>query len=551
MKNNFKLVLSVILSVIVFFAIVVASDNVISNVQRDMFDQKIQIYKELKKNYDKPEAARLARVKYIYNPAKDKSSYSNGALELSKRGKLDTDNEITTFTDFDERYIYFKTGNDRDLVSERFPRLWNFNRARFIAVMIAYFIIFNLIIYLYYRNQRNTERDIEEVTNYINSVRKSNDYNSIILPPDDKLYDLSQEINSLGEDLNNIRIASRLRKRRFESLIGHLPVGVMLMSKTGQVLLHNQAMANLLGVNISSEIHPFVEDVKTYELSQMIEKTLRKNQNYHKIIQLVGNTNRYVDATVTRLAHSSEEMIDQQIMLILYDLTDTKLAEKQQEDFVNNVSHELKTPITSIQGFAETLKNGAKNDPQMLDHFLDIIYDESVHLNDLVQDILSISKIQTQDDELEYVDVKALIDKNIQHQALSIDNKNIRVETEFFGRNTVEISKSRLNKIIENLLKNAISYNKDGGEIKIEFHHDEIKNRVRLSVEDTGIGIKEADEQRIFERFYQVDESRSKKVGGTGLGLSIVKETVEKMNGDIFVESHLGLGTKFIVDLPL
>jgi len=315
-------------------------------------------------------------------------------------------------------------------------------------------------------------------------------------------------------------------------------------------LMHNQAMASLLDANISNDIHPFIEDVKTYSLSRMIEHTLRKNKNHHREIQLVGNSQKYVDASVIRLIHSREDF-DQQVLVILYDLTESRQFERVQVDFVNNVSHELKTPVTSIEGFSETLLGGAKNDPAKLDHFLDIIHSESVRLSELIQDILSLSKVKKDNNKADVVNLRDDVEHILDHQSLSIKKHNLTVKKEFTGNPEVTINKEKVNLVFRNLIKNAISYNKENGEIDIEVHHDDIENRIKLIVKDTGIGISEEDQGRIFERFYRVDRSRSLETGGTGLGLAIVKETLDTLDGDIRVESHQGLGTKFIVDIPL
>ena len=420
----------------------------------------------------------------------------------------------------------------------------------FVIVTLMYFLITDSVILFYYRKRQQLSADIQNVTENLRRVRKDKEMSSLILSPTDELYSLVEQTNKISMDINELRDDVRLRERRFRGLVGHLPIGVMLLNSQGDVLLHNQAMSSLLDENISNEIHPFIEDVKTYSLSRMIEHTLKKNKNHHREIQLVGNSQKFVDANVIRLVHSREDY-EQQVLVILYDLTQSRQIERMQVDFVNNVSHELKTPVTSIEGFSETLLNGAKDDPKKLEHFLEIIHSESVRLSDLIQDILSLSKVKRDTQKADTINLHDDIDRILDRQSIAIKKHNLTVKQQYFGNPEVTINKEKINLIFRNLIKNAISYNKENGEIDLEVHHDEIENRIKFVIKDTGIGISEEDQGRIFERFYRVDRSRSLETGGTGLGLAIVKETLDTLDGDIRIESNKGLGTTFTVDVPL
>jgi len=420
----------------------------------------------------------------------------------------------------------------------------------FVIVTLMYFLITDSVILFYYRKRQQLSADIQNVTENLRRVRKDKEMSSLILSPTDELYGLVEQTNKISMDINELRDDVRLRERRFRGLVGRLPIGVMLLNSQGDVLLHNQAMSSLLDENISNEIHPFIEDVKTYSLSRMIEHTLKKNKNHHREIQLVGNSQKFVDANVIRLVHSREDY-EQQVLVILYDLTQSRQIERMQVDFVNNVSHELKTPVTSIEGFSETLLNGAKDDPKKLEHFLEIIHSESVRLSDLIQDILSLSKVKRDTEKADTINLHDDIDKILDRQSIAIKKHNLTVKQQYFGNPEVTINKEKINLVFRNLIKNAISYNKENGEIDLEVHHDEIENRIKFVIKDTGIGISEEDQGRIFERFYRVDRSRSLETGGTGLGLAIVKETLDTLDGDIRIESNKGLGTTFTVDIPL
>lgn len=549
MKRRIGPIVAILISIAIFLILVTFSDSILENSQNTMFTEETVSYQELKKNHKPADAARIAGLDYI-DITKENTSKEKNAYDLYHNGRIAPGKNYVTNTTFSTRTMYFMSGSSRYLVAKRYNRFWNQSPMTFVIVALMYFLITDSVILFYYRKRQQLSKDIKSVTENLRRVRKNKEMASLILAPDDELYGLVEQTNKISMDINDLRDDVRLRERRFKGLIGHLPIGVMLLNSQGDVLLHNQAMASLLDVNISNNIHPFIEDVKTYSLSQMIEHTLRKNKNHHRQIQLVGNSQKYVDASVIRLIHSREDF-DQQVLVILYDLTESRQIERMQVDFVNNVSHELKTPVTSIEGFSETLLNGAKDDPKKLDHFLEIIHSESVRLSELIQDILSLSKVKRDVNKTDVINLKDDIKKILDRQSLLVKKHDITVKQEYFGNPEVTANKEKINLIFRNLIKNAISYNKEHGEINIEVHHDEIENRIKFIIKDSGIGISEADQARIFERFYRVDRSRSFETGGTGLGLAIVKETLDTLDGDIRIESHPGLGTTFTVDIPL
>lgn len=549
MKRRIGPIIAILISVVIFVVLVIFSDTILGDSQKDMFTEETVSYQELKKNHDPSEAARIAGLDYV-DSSKENTYLQKKAYDMFHRGRIAPGKNYVTDVNFGERIMYYLPGSSRYVVAKRYNRLWSQAPLTFILVALMYFVITDSVILFYYPKRQILSNDIKSVTENLRRVRKNKEMASLILSPDDELYGLVEQTNKISMDINDLRDDVRLRERRFRGLVGHLPIGVMLLNSQGDVLMHNQAMAGLLDVNISNDIHPFIEDIKTYSLSRMIEHTLRKNKNHHREIQLVGNSQKFVDANVIRLVHTREDF-NQQVLVILYDLTESRQIERMQVDFVNNVSHELKTPVTSIEGFSETLLNGAKDDPEKLDHFLKIIHSESIRLTELIQDILSLSRVKKGNYKAEMVNLREDLDSILERQDPAIKKHNLTIKKQFFGNEDVTINKEKLNLVIRNLIKNAISYNKENGEIDIEVHHDEIENRLKFIIKDTGIGISEADQGRIFERFYRVDRSRSLETGGTGLGLAIVKETLDTLDGDIRMESHKGLGTTFTVNIPL
>ncbi|SLB67666.1 signal transduction histidine kinase [Mycobacteroides abscessus subsp. massiliense] len=231
---------------------------------------------------------------------------------------------------------------------------------------------------------------------------------------------------------------------------------------------------------------------------------------------------------------------------MLHDITNLQKLENLRREFVANVSHELKTPITSIKGFAETLIEGAKNDEQSLDMFLNIILKESNRIESLVTDLLDLSHIEQQKElEINYMNLSELainIIDNLQTQAY---NKRIKIQSEIEKDVIIEAHENKIAQVITNLLSNAINYSSEDNKVIVRVYRND--NKVYLEIQDYGIGISETDQKRIFERFYRVDKARSRDSGGTGLGLSITKHIVEAHNGRIDVKSAPGKGSIFKV----
>jgi two-component system phosphate regulon sensor histidine kinase PhoR len=218
-------------------------------------------------------------------------------------------------------------------------------------------------------------------------------------------------------------------------------------------------------------------------------------------------------------------------------------------DFVANVSHEFKTPLTSIRGYTETLLGGAKDDPQIALDFLYTIERNAKHLEALVSDLLTLAKLEAEvPASREELDLKAVIDDQIASRAKALREREIQVTLDC-PQIHIQADRSRLGTALSNLIDNAIHYNKQRGEIRIAAAAQ--NGTVRLSVTDTGNGIPSEELPRIFERFYRVDKARSRDSGGTGLGLSIVKHAIESQGGSITVASKLGAGSTFTIQLPV
>jgi two-component system phosphate regulon sensor histidine kinase PhoR len=239
-------------------------------------------------------------------------------------------------------------------------------------------------------------------------------------------------------------------------------------------------------------------------------------------------------------------------VVVLHDITELRRLERVRRDFVANVSHEFKTPLTAIQGFAETLLAGAIDDAQNRERFLEIILEHARRLARLTDDLLRLSQLDSDRLELEIdeVSVTQIVDSCLataQHRA---SENGLKLSMDIPEQMpTVAGDQRRLAEVLQNLLDNARQYTLPGGEIVLSAEAHELE--VVFTVADTGIGIPQADQSRIFERFYRVDAARSREAGGTGLGLAIAKHLIEAQGGRIWVESEIGKGSRFHFSVPI
>jgi len=237
-------------------------------------------------------------------------------------------------------------------------------------------------------------------------------------------------------------------------------------------------------------------------------------------------------------------------LVVVHDITEIRRLETVRSDFVANASHELKTPLTSIKGFVETLLEGALDDKENNRNFLKIIWDHAERLDSLVNDLLSLSHLESKEIMLKKTNfnLKQQVEGVISGFSSQLKKKDIELKNELPASISLTADKNRIEQVVTNLIDNAIKFNQEKGFVRI--FSEEINGKVKITIEDSGIGIPEKDIPRIFERFYRVDKARSRSLGGTGLGLSIVKHIIEIHGGTVGVESVEGLGSKFWFILP-
>jgi len=427
-----------------------------------------------------------------------------------------------------------------------------------LALVFGLLILFVIAALISYRIARSVTRPLERMTSA--AKRMANMDYEIRIPAEgkDEVNELARALNAMTASLQGQMNEIRQNEVRLQSVLDNMISGVVMIDPDGRIKLYNRSAERLLGSTAQERVgRSFGEVKQQYELVHLIREALQSHEPLHEELTVYYPEERLLELNFVPM-HTNEEQ-EPGLLLVLQDVTAIRRLERMRSEFVANVSHELKTPVAAVKGFAETLLAGAVNDPETAQSFLTIIHDESERLNRLIGDILELSKIESRRSPLQFspVDLHAFVDRLAEFMSTEAAKKNINLEWQVEEGLFVEADEDRLGQILLNLLQNGINYTPEGGSVRVSAElvdggvQEGEEDRVRIIVSDTGIGIPKKDLPRIFERFYRVDKARSRSSGGTGLGLSIVKHLAELHHGSIRVESTVGVGSKFILELPL
>lgn len=419
----------------------------------------------------------------------------------------------------------------------------------FWVLFISLGIALLVVIFIGTRIFTRYAKSIEAATNVALELTKGNYRARTPVYQFDETGILAKSINMLAENLQELVKAQEMQQDRLRALIENMGAGLLLIDSRGRINLINKGYIDIFQIDSVDCLNKqYYEVIEHQEICQLVADVFRTEQKASKQIQIPLLIERKY-FVVYGVPIIGTNHVWKGVLLVFHDITELKKLEQVRKDFVANVSHELKTPVTSIKGFAETLLDGAMNDKQALADFLSIILKESERLQSLIHDLLELSKIEQQGFTLnvQELNLTRLLEDVLTLLTGKAQAKNIKLE--FYHKDYVMIKGDvdRLKQVFLNLIVNAITYTPPDGEVKIILlEHDE---KVRVHVKDTGVGIEKEEIPRIFERFYRVDRARSRNSGGTGLGLAIVKHIVEAHRGHISVRSEVGKGSEFIIEL--
>ncbi|MEW6428012.1 MAG: ATP-binding protein [Thermodesulfobacteriota bacterium] len=366
---------------------------------------------------------------------------------------------------------------------------------------------------------------------------------------------LSKAVEQLTESLSVRIVAAEQQRSELEAVFSSMVEAVIVVDPEGRIKTVNKAAATLLKTGEGrAQGRTFLEIINNISLHQFVKQSLKSRRPIEAEIQIVSleEGNVFLQAHGVHLAGQDQEE-GSGALIVLNDVTRLRRLENIRKDFVANVSHELKTPITTIKGFVETLRDGAIDNPDDARHFLDIVLKHADRLNAIVEDLLTLSRIEQEDENAEIVLESELLIKPlktaIETCSVKAADKNIRIALRCPEDLRAAINAPLLDQAITNLIVNAIKYSDDESEVLVSAAAD--GEQAVIQVRDSGTGIAREHLPRLFERFYRSDKARSRKLGGTGLGLAIVKHIVQAHKGQVGVESVLGEGTTFTISLPL
>ena len=423
--------------------------------------------------------------------------------------------------------------------------LWSFRKTLWLASILILVILGAATLLI----SRSFTNRVDRLTAFSRRVAEGDFRPEPSHGTEDALDSLNASLNQTAARLD-LTIRTLTEERNLSSaILGSMVEGVAGVNAAERVLFANPSFASILGSDVPPQPGAaLVEVVRQTELIEAVRKVLAGEPRVESEIVTGTLRQHFFAATVAAVRATQTNGA----VIVLHDITDLRKLERVRRDFVANVSHEFRTPLTAIQGFAETLLAGAMDDPQNRERFLEIILEHARRLARLTEDLLMLSKMDADRLELEIrrLPVEQLVESCIETAQPRATEKDLRLSVNL-AKPLPDVAgdRRRLTEVLQNLLDNAMQYTPSGGQIMVSAEAKE--SEVVVVVSDTGIGIPEADQSRIFERFYRVDVARSREVGGTGLGLSISKHLVEAHGGRLWVESEVGNGSQFHFSLPI
>lgn len=470
--------------------------------------------------------------------------------------------------------IAFESDSDRKFLRLSLPlqdieKAMNSIRMRIVAATLA---VSFLAILLGLIQARRITRSVEEITAFSKEAAAGHFRKRLFLREKGELGELGKNISEMAHELHEKLKLSEEGKQKIEAILRNMSDGLILSDIKGTILLSNEAVSRLFNVASGIEGKTIMETMRKAELMDMIDKVAMSRERVSREIEVTHPKDLYLMVTAAPFyAHGKEGELSG-IILTFHDITRLRRLEEIRKDFVANVSHEIKTPITAIKGFTETLLDGAIDDRENAHKFLETIKNNSERLNSLVTDLLTLSGIELGDIMIQQdvVNPEEVIDTVFTILAEKAQSKRLYLRKDVAPEiRELKADRDRLIQILLNLVDNGIKFTEQGG-VTIQVKSEKVKAKsaeepgaipstsgiepfvsVVIAVEDTGIGIPKKHLSRLGERFYRVDRARSRELGGTGLGLAIVKHLVKAHGWEMEIESTEGQGTTVHILCPV
>ena len=393
---------------------------------------------------------------------------------------------------------------------------------------------------------------IQEIEAFTDKIRKGDVSGMLMIDSRDEIGQLSKNINDMVAELQEkIRVANE-EKWKLRAAFASMAEGVMVLDSQNRIEGLNKGMAEMIGREYADIVGKTpIEAFRNIALQDALNRFRQAGEIVLEEITLGDENPMILDVNISAVKSLPGQ--DPKTMIVFHNVTRLKKLEQVRADFVANVTHEIKTPLTAIIGFVETLQQGAIDDRAKAQKFLLTIHENAQRLNRLVDDLLTLSSIELGETELH---LEGLALEDVFETALTLISpraalKNVRIQRDVQpGLPMVRADRDRLVQILVNVLDNAVKFTPEGGSVSITAS-PEVQGSVVIKITDTGIGISKSELPRLGERFYRIDKTRSREMGGTGLGLSIVKHLMKAHEGSMEIESTLGKGTTVSLHFPV
>lgn len=405
---------------------------------------------------------------------------------------------------------------------------------------------------------RAITRPIDEMKKQTSRIARGDYSGQVRIYGQDELGQLAQAVNNLSVKIEEAQESSEAERRRLDSVLSHMSDGVIATDRRGNITIINEMASEDLNVNPDEVIGRSILDVLDIRSQYTLRKIL-ENQDEIILDLSDGEHEQILNAYFSLIQRESGFISG--LVCVLHDVTEQQKIDRERRQFVSNVSHELRTPLTSMRSYIEALNDGAWKDPKVAPQFLKVTQDETDRMIRMINDLLSLSRMDSGrlQLELELVNLNELFNYILNRFDMMLDKdnndtrdtktKNYTIKRDFTKRDLwVEIDTDKFIQVVDNIMNNAIKYSPDGGVITCRLL--ETHNHVILSITDQGLGIPKKDLNHVFDRFFRVDKARSRAQGGTGLGLAISKEVIALHHGKIWVDSIEGKGSTFYISLP-